>query len=234
MNRDRLTLYHGTDARIVAMKKEERLDYFRKCDLVIDYLWTFYKPLMINELVEKEYNGQKILVHKQKIEEYKTLLNEKGYKYMYVNLYEKLNMLYCRNEGAGLYQYGCLYFSSAKYTARNYAARSYAGGELGLIAYRMIEAADIIQFENYNPSKEVSKAIEDIMSFAQEGKEQPIVITVNDVETKNLLNEDGQEVNWDLVFDILESDFFKGNFNFRYTKDMELDLSQAEYLQKPQ
>ena len=230
MNRDKLTLYHGTDARIVAMKKEERLEHLNKCNLAIDYLWTFYEPLAKNELVEKEYKGQIIIVHKQKIEEYKNLLNEKGYENMYANLYEKLNMLYCRNEGAGLYQYGYLYFSTSKQTAKNYARRSYAGGELGLIAYRMIEAADIIQFENYNPSKEVYKAIEDIMSFAQEGKEQPIVITVNDVGIKNLLNEDGQEVKWDLVFDILESDFIEGNFNFRYNKELELDLSEAEYL----
>lgn len=226
---DKLIFYHGTDARMVSMTKEERLEYLNKCDLVIDYLWTLYEPLMKSELVEIDYRGQRVSVLKQKIEDFRTLLNEKGNQYQYINLYEKLNMLCWRNGGAGLYQYGFLYLSLSKQAARDYASRSFAGGELGLMAYRMIEGAEIISFDSYHPNVVVSNAIEEIKSFAQEGKEQPIVVTINDIETEYLLNEDGSSVDWDHVYSLIDRD---KHYNFRYIKDIELDLNIAEYLIK--
>ena len=41
-----ITLYHGTDARILSMSKEERLQYKKECDLIIDTLYPFFQPLL--------------------------------------------------------------------------------------------------------------------------------------------------------------------------------------------
>jgi hypothetical protein len=41
-----LELYHGTDARIIEMSEEERVQYLQDCNLVIDALHPLFKPLL--------------------------------------------------------------------------------------------------------------------------------------------------------------------------------------------
>lgn len=48
-----LTLYHGTDARMLEMSEAERKQYLADCNLAIDALFPFFKPLFQQEKVER-------------------------------------------------------------------------------------------------------------------------------------------------------------------------------------
>ena len=225
-----ITLYHGTDARIVEMTIEERQQYIKCCNLVIDNLHPLFKPLLQQVLVEKVLNGNKIYVNETLLEtKYKELLNEKGGKYMYLNLSEKLMMLECRNNNVGLYQYNDLYLCAFKSTAMNYAQRSYAGGEIGLNAYRLIQGYDIIFSDTHKLEKNVSNAMDTIREFAKESNERPAIVTIEDVDINYLSFEDGRPFNEYHKEQKLER-IFKHDYKFRYTKPIELSQCVVEPL----
>jgi hypothetical protein len=97
-----LELYHGTDARIIEMSEEERVQYLQDCNLVIDALHPLFKPLLEWEKVETVRNGQTIYIYEYPLKlKYEKVLNEKGGQFMYVNLFEKLTMIDARNNNAG-------------------------------------------------------------------------------------------------------------------------------------
>ena len=77
-----LELYHGTDARIIEMSEEERVQYLQDCNLVIDALHPLFKPLLEWEKVETTRNGQTIYIYEYPLKlRYEKLLNEKGGKF---------------------------------------------------------------------------------------------------------------------------------------------------------
>ena len=226
---DKLELYHGTDARIIEMSEEERVQYLQDCNLVIDALHPLFKPLLKWEKVETVRNGQTIYIYEYPLKlRCEKLLNEKGGQYMFINLFEKLMMIDARNNNAGLYQYTDLYFCSSKIDAMNYARRSYAGGETGLNAYRLIQGAEIIGFENMYYDQKVKLAAEKIKEFAKEGNERPAIVTINEIDTDYLFNEDGKNID---KFDLYEWSK-KHRIKFRYTKSVNLKQCKIELLNK--
>jgi len=228
----KITLYHGTDARILEMTKEERQQYIDCCNLVIDNLYALFKPLTQQVLVEKVLNGNKIYVNEAPLEtNYKEILNEKGGKYMYLNLSEKLMMLECRNNNVGNYQYNDLYLCALKSTAMNYAQRSYAGGETGLNAYRLIQGYDIIFSDSHKLDKNVLDAIDTIREFAKEGNERPAIVTIENVDINYLLFEDGKPLS-DYDKEQRMERLFKHDYKFRYSKPIELNQCIVEPLTK--
>ena len=127
-------------------------------------------------------------------------------------------------EGNQQYQYGGLYLTSNKITASHYAFRSFAGGELGLTAYRLIEGAEIMKLEGLHTDKIINSAIERIESFATDDAAiNPIILKVWDIEPSYLLSDKGESIDW-----------FSEHFcckDFRYMKnDVKLDLDSAEYI----
>ena len=226
-----MELYHGTDSRIIEMTKEERWQYLNDCRKVIDALYPLFKPLLTWEKVEsKAPDGRKIYIYEYPLKfRYENLLNEKGGKHMYLNLYEKLAMVELWKNGAGLYQYKDFYVCTSKIDAMNYSRRSYAGGETGLIAYRMIKGAEIIGFENMYQNPEVKQIAERIKEFAKEGKECPAIVTIRDIDTLFLFLEDGRAID--------KEDFEewirlrrKCRMKFRYTKPVDFSKCQIELL----
>ena len=216
------TLYHGTDARIVRMTEAERLQYLNGCNQVIDYLFQFYKPLLENVKVEEQINGMTCYVFKPKIEvQYKKLFIENDMKALFYLLHEKISMIDWSKNGAQLYQYGSFYVTKNKERAQDFAYKAYAGGELAMNAYYLIKGIEFIQFPDYNPSKEVKNAITTILDFSKKGKEEPVVFALDDLNREHLFEEDGKEVDWSLGF--ITS-------NLRYTGEIKLDLSKAEFL----
>lgn len=163
-------------------------------------------------------------------ETYKDLFIEKGSECLYGNLYEKLSMLDCRDKGSGLYQYDSLYLTSSKDKAKHYACRSFAGGELGLIAYRLLEGIEVLNFKKWKPDAQVVLAISNIKDFSLEGKEEPIVITLNNIDSQYLLDEDGRPITIGLER-LLRREEMSGD-SFRYIQDITLSLENAEYLKK--
>lgn len=229
---NKITLYHGTDARILEMTKEEREQYKRECNLVIDALFPLYKPLLVQEKVETAYNGQTRYVYEYPLKlKYESVLKEKGDEYMYINLLEKLLMIDAQKNGAELYQYKDLYLCSLKRSAMNYAQRSYAGGETGLIAYRLIKGAEIIGFDNMYNDQVVKQAAERIKEFAKEGNERPAIITIEGVDIKDLLREDGRPLS-DIDLKLINDLAKVAGFKFRYTKPIELSKYKIELLNK--
>ena len=227
-----ITLYHGTDARILSMSKEERLQYKKECDLIIDTLYPFFQPLLKWEKTEIKVDGKTIFGYEYPLKlKYGKILNEKGGMYMYQNLFEKLAMIDCRNNNAGLYQYKNLYLCSSKLTAASYATRSFAGGEMGLIAYRLIQGADIINFENFLPNSNIQSIMNKIREFAKEGNEKPAIVTIENIDVDYLSFEDGKPIEKDNFAEWLEPRR-KRQLKFRYTKPLELSECKVELYNK--
>jgi hypothetical protein len=227
-----LELYHGTDARIIEMSEEEREQYLQDCNLVIDALHPLFKPLLVWEKVETVKNGQTIYVYEYPLKlKYEKVLNEKGGKFMYVNLYEKLTMIDARNNNAGLYQYKDFYLCSTKRSAMSYAQRSYAGGETGLTAYRLIQGAEIIGFENMYQNPLVKQAAEKIKQFAKEGDERPAIVTIDNIDIQCLFHEDGKTIDKEDFEEWFEQRK-EHQLKFRYTKTIDLSKCKVELLNK--
>ena len=227
-----ITLYHGTDARILSMSKEERLQYKKECDLIIDTLYPFFQPLLKWEKTEIKVDGKTIFGYEYPLKlKYGKILNEKGGMYMYQNLFEKLAMIDCRNNNAGLYQYENLYLCSSKLTAASYATSSFAGGEMGLIAYRLIQGADIINFENFRPNSNIQSIMNKIREFAKEGNEKPAIVTIENIDVYYLSFEDGKPIEKDNFAEWLEPRR-KRQLKFRYTKPLELSECKVELYNK--
>lgn len=226
---DRVILYHGTDARIIEMTELERKQYLDDCNLVIDSLHPLFKQLLEWEKTEKIVNGEKIYVYEYPLKtRYEKILNEKYGQYGYINLLEKLSMINARNNNSGLYQYKNLYLCSSKRTAMNYSQRSYAGGETGLNAYRLIQGFDVIFANKQKLSKNVKAAVDKIRDFAKEGNERPAIVTIEDVDISCLTYEDGKPI----VKEDLENRVKcrKQDMKFRYSKAVDLKECKIELL----
>ena len=225
-----LCLYHGTDARVIEMTREERQEYLSGCNLVTDVLYPLFKPLLEREKVEGIKDGKKVFFYEYPLKlRYEKLLNEKGGQFMYINLLEKLTMIGARNNGAGLYQYKDFYVCGSKRIAMNYARRSYAGGETGLNAYRLIQGAEIIGFENMYQDPQVRLAAERIKDFAKEGNERPAIVTIEGIDLECLFHEDGKPLFEDEKDEILDGKE-RIRYQFRYTKPLELSQCKVELL----
>jgi len=218
-------LYHGTDARIVKMTQKERNDYIDYCNLAIEYLGKLFEPYYSSyETQQTIINGHQTTVQIRKIETYKPLFEAKNKMGIYNNLIEKLWMIETGKNGNQQYQYGDLYLTSHKIKATDYAFRSFAGGELGLIAQRLLLAAEVMELELSNLDIRTRKAIDTIKSFAGNPDDScPIIIKVPNIDVKYLSSDKGEPLEW------ITDDHFVHQ-DFRYTKEIELSLEDAEYL----
>ncbi len=220
-------LLHGTDARIIRMAPDERNDYFSCCKLVIDHLWNLFKPLFSGyEKTDAVMDGKRISVETRKIERYKNLFDSQGKTALYNNLIQKLWMIETSQSGNQQYQYGELYLTSNRMKAQDYALGSFAGGELGLIAHRLISAAELMKLDGMFSDKNVNSAIEKIEAFATDlDGISPVIIKVPSIDPTLLLTDTGETIDWFSQEHIYQ--------NFRYMKDdIELDLNYAEYIKK--
>ena len=226
---NKITLYHGTDARIIEMTNEERKQYFDDCNLVIDNLHPLFKPLLVWEKVEQVVNGEKRYIYEYPLKlKYEKKLNEKYGSYMYINLLEKIGMLNARNNNSGFYQYNNLYLCALKRTAMRYAQRSYAGGETGLNAYRLIQGFDVIFSGKQEIEGNVKSAMDRIKEFAKEGNERPAIVTIEDIDISNLTYEDGKPID---VKDLGKSEKWRAHdIKFRCLKPINLKECKMELL----
>lgn len=219
-------LYHGTDARIIEMSDKERQQYIENCNICIDYLWEQYKPYLVQEQCQTTINGQLAYIQKNKLEQFKDLLTKRGNPYMYINLLTAVNRTECYKSESGLYQYGYLYLTGDKEKAKRYAIDSFAGGELGLNAYRLLEGAFVLGLDMKPKDKDIEYAIKRIKSFAEDVEHHnPILIEVHNIEPEYLLSENGEPINYTL-------NLSHNILSYRYTKKYKLDLYNAIFLKQ--
>lgn len=214
-------LYHGTDARIVRMSKEGRKSFREDCLLAINYIWQFF---LGSQIVENQHNT----VNYKVLESFKENLDNAD-PGLFVNLMDALAMNGYRLNGSNLYRYdeGCVNLASEN-SAKSYAFRSFAFGEIGLMAYRMIQSLDVMCFEEWDPDRSVQNAIDRIKQFAEDTP-QPVIIPMTGLRIRDLEAENGSPVE-----EMVMAGIFKERFDHkvRYNKDVELTLENAIYLDK--
>lgn len=133
-----------------------------------------------------------------------------------------MRWLEANENGSQYYQYGDLYLAGDKNKARHYAFSSFAGGEIGLIAYRLIQVAEILGWDSCNNDESLKKTIESIKSFA-EAQAIPVVIPISDLDMDYLFYEMGGSVK-------NENKFLWKMMSVRYTKEYTLSLEKAIYI----
>lgn len=198
------TLYHGTDARIVRMSAEERKEHKQHCMLVVDFLWPFYDRSIfeIANLIGDEQMTKRPLF-------WKAFICIGGYKN--------------RNQQ---YQYEHFSLTNMKERAEAYAYNSFAGGELGLIAYELYQGAKEIGFDGWNPTDEVISAARNIADFAEDVHE-PVLFSFDDYDLGLLRMEDGKDLS-ELSWQSMATGSVK--CSLRYLGNAKLDISRATLL----
>lgn len=219
-----LNLYHGTDARLIAMTESERCEYLSNCQKVIEYLWDTYKPYFLTyEDVETEFNGNKVYDSLSKLEiYYKDYIIERSDKNLWFNIFDKLSMLQAKEYGNKQYQYGDLYLTGDKNKAINYAYSSFAGGEIGLIAYRLIQGAEILGWIDADKQSDIYELIGKIKLFATSDP-KPVVLKVKDIDVDKLLLDNGRPLK-PIDFTMMDC------LSLRYTGDYDLSNSNVEHV----
>lgn len=185
------TMYHGTDARILRMSKEE-IESFRKDILIVlDYVWPFFEPYS-SEHQHMEYNP-KIREHVpvQDAEYLRGPLEYDKDSTLYTNIVFGIAINRNRLNGSKQWQYEGLYMSYSEWLAWNYARRAVCFGELGMIAYTFLKGAEKIRFRDWNPEGNVCRAIERVKKFGDE-KPEPVVVVLEDLDMDHIRGEGGE------------------------------------------
>ena len=161
-------LYHGTDLRIVKMTEEERASYRKDCIKVSEYLWSIYK-----ESYDAIIDGK-----------YKSILGETGWH----NLANAIIMCSANHNNNEQYQYNTFHLAKSRIKAENFAISSFAFGEIGLIAYRMYDAARILKIQIAD--KDVQTAADRIANFAEDDDNfQPVIFEMQDLDIDSMTME---------------------------------------------
>lgn len=181
-------LYHGTDARFVRMDKGERMKYLNKCKQIIDYFWEIFQPLWQKmEQTVTLPNGVKIHdTSSRKIEHLNSLFINVGEHELYNRLLSRLSMVDSWKNDSKWYQYDFLCVTGDKEKAERYAKRSFAGGELGYIAYDLICGAEFLDLIDDSFPQELMVFINTIKINSLPKYRQPVVVVINDMELQNL------------------------------------------------
>ena len=222
-----IPLYHGTDKRMILMSEETREKYVGYCWSVIEYLSNVLLPFLEMEQVEYIQDGVKEYISEYKIMRFKSLMEEKGEKEFWTNFYQTLLLSEAvlnreENDSGMNFQYGDLYLTGDKNKAINYARRDFAGGELGLFAYRLIQGTEILGILHLD-SPEVEQNVNTIKMFA-ESEPQPVILQVSNIDYDCLLLESGKPVD-------IDEEFLLKRISYRYTKPYQLNLDDEVSLE---
>lgn len=198
-------LYHGTDARILAMTAEEKEDWKNICLELSDNLRRYYPDMYYLDI-------------------FKSIFEKEDRKDIYLNLSEAIGRYDAMKNGSAKYQYGSIYLTNGLDRAKSYAYRSFAFGEVGLNAYRMLEAAKFLGLTFDSRTREASLSNQ-LWTFTHDNP-QPIVLTFHHVSSDDLLLDNGKELKGleELLKDSIMSFRVKKNDNFN------LNMAEIQYL----
>lgn len=167
------SIYQGTDARILAMTLEEKEQWKNDCIELADMLRPYYPDVYYLEIFKKR-------------------LEDGGREDIYLNLWDAITRYDAMKNGNKQYQYGEIYLTNGFDMAKSYAYGSFAFGEVGLNAYRMLEAARFFGFE-FPSNTRGSYLSARLWTFAHDNPE-PVVLTFHNVPCDDLLFDDGLEL----------------------------------------
>lgn len=203
------TSYHGTDARIVRMTHQDRHLYKSQCLLALDYMWPLYEPYDIAGPKEKELLE---------------LLNYNEDQKQWSEIKTALRFIRSMKSGHSQYQYqeDSIYLTCEKNMAVGFAHRAFAGGEFGMMTYRLICTIPRIQHEGWRPNDNVSEAIAHISAFATE-KLEPVIFEFKNLDIRKLVTDR------DFPVQLHDEDLINRiEFHVvRYLEPIELDLTKA-------
>ncbi len=205
-------MYHGTDLRMVSMSEQERINYKNKCFSLAEYLWpNFSECLNLGDF----YQELKRVVSKKKgVSEWN-------------NFWHAINCYSAYINKCQFYQYesGCIYLTNLKFRAEEYARKAFAGGELGMIAYRFQEMAAFIGINlNLQPNA-LQIALEEIRKMGN-STPQPVIFEIRDYHLDKLQFENGKPVPMSLLSSLNTG--FGGSF--RYCDQIELNPAAAIFI----
>lgn len=174
-------LYHGTDARILALSTEQRTAFKDSCIEVANYLWPLLKPDVMGMIDEQT----------SRISKYRPLFDDvSGYRRF------TLAASICYHSialGSPLFKYDGIYLSSDVESARKYSERAGYFGEIGFVAYGLIDGADRMGVLDKICNNSFSGRVKAIRAFA-EGEHRGVVVAVDDYDPALLLTELGEKL----------------------------------------
>ena len=208
-------LFHGTDLRIASLSDQERFAYKDACLVAAKHLWQFFEP----------YSHLENPMIFDKLDALKLKLPQEDFPNLYANLCDKIILYKAYLNSSTRYQYDKVvtYVCSAQTGAQNYAYRAYAGGEMGLIAFRMLEASKVMGLKYDNTDSLTLNSIRRVEDFAL-STPQPAVIPIDDYKKELLSLEDGKSIPND-IFEMLSNPSI--SVSLKYTGNLKFDLSKA-------
>lgn len=209
------TLYHGTDMRIASLSDQERYAYKDASLIVAKHLWQFFEPY-------SHLEDPRIF---DKLDTLKQKLPQELFPNLFANLCDKITLYQAYLNGSPRYQYDkdVTYLCSGQLGAKNYAYRAFAGGEIGLIAFRMLEACKAMNLRYDNIDSQTLNSIRIVEDFALSAP-QPAVIPVDKYRKELLSFEDGKSIPSD-IFEMLSNSSI--SVSLKYCGNLKFDLSKA-------
>lgn len=230
-----LTLYHGTDARLLRMSREERDGYFKDVDVAQSFLWRVLGHYWTTK-VRKELRcpDGSVMGYTTTclLDSHKATFQAAGKEELYNKFLDALMKVESRKNGSELYQYDCLYVTSSKMKAAGFARDAFAGGERGSLVYWLIKGGEFLHPADWTPNQDELNAFERITSFGEESYREPVIVIIDGVEPAYLLSEIGADAstNVEMVLKDIKNGHEPAGFSFRYLKELDLRLFQIEHV----
>ena len=127
--------------------------------------------------------------------------------------------------------------SKLRFKAERYARKSFAFGEIGLIAYRMYDAARILNFPIHTYSDDIQRAALRIAQFAEDSENvRPVIFKINDLDMDLLEVEslgtlqDFVQKRIDVIPDLLQKKNDTFDMVLHYKGEVNLNPSDEIYL----
>lgn len=155
-----LVFYHGTDARIARLSKEEREAIKTGCVRFLDDIYRVFKPYMSPESFQ-EFEGRRQF--HEKLEIFKPFMDFGRDEDIYWHFCEALILNRGRVTGSTAWHYDCTYLTKSRDQAIGYANRSYMFGEIGMMTFFLYSALHLMMSKTRIGR---SKVLDEIRRFA--------------------------------------------------------------------
>ena len=178
-----ISLYHGTDKKLLDYSEKERLEIQKLCNHISDYC---YYRFLDDGLSIFSLTNYKI----KRGSEIGDCWSQ------FLNAFQKYDS---RKKNSTLYQYGSLYLTGDRKKAENYARNSYIMGEQGIVAYWLYVAASKV-WDLQGTSQDLIELLERFESLTAKPS-IPILLTFTNIPKADLLSERGKEIQWEALGD---------------------------------
>ena len=204
-------LFHGTDAKMIGLSKEDRDSLFRIFRNVIDTLWPSFEPIIDRLIATGLPRPVGVALTETEEEAYRRIMSD-------------LTTLNMYKSGNQMYAYGDFYLDVSLEQAIEYAKLAAHGGELGRLAHSILEGAKILGFDMMSlGGEEFYRNAGTVLQIA-EMQAEPVVFAFVHLELEKLRNMQGGPVDWVGMGGNLPTQ------HFRYLGEVELDGEHATYV----